>query len=149
MLGFFIGSNFTSKYTIGKITIKIYLEFSCKVNLCFKICIMKTQGKILWPYVTCEANSKWTYHLGLITSFAFGSEMQFQEQSFPLNSESDNSILGGLGQRREQMPGGREGIQSSDPNLFPSRYLMLGQETCQLVILLGRNFSQVFSGFHV
>lgn len=80
---------------------------------------MKTQGKILWPYLTCEANSKWTYQLWLITSFAFGSEMQFQEQSFPLNSESDNLILGGLGQRREQKPGGQDGIQISDPRPIP------------------------------
>lgn len=66
-----------------------------------------------------KQNSKWTYHPGLITSFAFSSEMWFQEQSFPLNPESDNSILGGLGQGREQVPWGQEGIQSSDPHFIP------------------------------
>ena len=58
-----------------------------------------------------KQNSKGTYHLGLITSFVFGSEIQFQGQSFALNSESDNTILGGLGQEMEQISGGQERIE--------------------------------------
>lgn len=73
-----------------------------------------------------KQNSKWTYHLGLITSFGFGSEMQFQGQSLPLNSEQNNSILGGLGQGREQVPGGQEGIQSPDSLSVPLQLLSAG-----------------------
>lgn len=54
--------------------------------------------------------------MGLITNFAFGSKIQLQGQSFPINSELDDSILGGLGQGREQVPVGQKGIQISDPH---------------------------------
>ena len=71
--------------------------------------------------------------LGFISNFAFGSEIQFQEQSFPLNSESNNSILEGKG--RSRCLGDRREYKALILILLLCRSSVLGQETCQLVIL--------------